>query len=541
MLHLMSFLGAGDYREAIYDLPRTIRSPYFSVSLAANLRPDRISIYVTEQSEVAHYKRFLAEMERNGLDVSSVQPVRIPTGSTIQEVWEIFDTVIATVKPGEELAFDITYSFRFMPAIAFLSVIYLRAAKGIRLNDLYYAAYQKELEVIPVWRLSGFVDILDWLEGVSAFTGYGDAAPFGGKLREIQGRIRRENQDGPIELQRMGDMLYAIAEGLRLGRPQSVSRAVGEFQHTYGEHGERRAALDRELQKWAKPLTLLSEKLINDFLPLHGDGPVTYMNMADWFVRNGYPISALTLMREAMVSYCILRTDGSLHDELDKDRRRAAENEMNSFEGCFPEHPVSRTWTGLRDLRNDAAHSGFRENPCSPRRFEERTKRILQEVREIMRDESYWKAFDEMKHLERTVLITPLGTSPGTLYSVLRHNPADQVVVLTSHEGAAGIEEVKKTAGFAGKMSVVLVDDPFRCFDTGPILEKCRKSITMPPPYQLTVNVTGGTTALQLAAQAVYRLHRGPKKMIAVVDPRPVVKQKEEAYQLGEAFVIEEK
>ncbi|MGE5558342.1 MAG: hypothetical protein ACM3WV_06975 [Bacillota bacterium] len=60
-------------------------------------------------------------------------------------------------------------------------------------------------------------------------------------------------------------------------------------------------------------------------------------------------------------------------------------------------------------------------------------------------------------------------------------------------------------------------------------------------PYRLVVNVTGGTTALQFAAQAVYRQHRGPKKLVAVIDRRPVAKQREEPYQMGEIFVVEER
>jgi hypothetical protein len=106
--------------------------------------------------------------------------------------------------------------------------------------------------------------------------------------------------------------------------------------------------------------------------------------------------------------------------------------------------------------------------------------------------------------------------------------------VLTSREGAARIEEVKQAAGSRNEIAMVLVDDPFRCFDATPIVAKCRELITVPAPYRLVVNVTGGATALQLAAQAVYREHRGPKKLLAVVDSRMVAEQREEPYQLGE-------
>lgn len=102
--------------------------------------------------------------------------------------------------------------------------------------------------------------------------------------------------------------------------------------------------------------------------------------------------------------------------------------------------------------------------------------------RKIIGEGVCWNELDIMKHPQRIVLVTPLGTSPGTLYSVLCHSIADQVVVLTSKEGAIGIDEAKRAAGFSGKISVVLVDDPFRCFDTKPILERCRKLITTPPP-----------------------------------------------------------
>jgi hypothetical protein len=157
-----------------------------------------------------------------------------------------------------------------------------------------------------------------------------------------------------------------------------------------------------------------------------------------------------------------------------------------------------------------------------------------------MKDETQWKEFDAMQHLP-TVLVTPLGTSPGTLFSVLRHSAAAQVVVLTSREGMARIAEVQRAIGFRDEITVVQVDDPFRCFDAAPIVTRCREAITIAAPYRLVVNVTGGTTALQLAAQAVYREYRGPKKMVAVVDPRTVAEQREEPYRVGEVFVIEEK
>jgi hypothetical protein len=138
-----------------------------------------------------------------------------------------------------------------------------------------------------------------------------------------------------------------------------------------------------------------------------------------------------------------------------------------------------------------------------------------------------------MRHLQRTVLVTPLGISSGIFYSILRYSAAAQVVVLTSREGMARIAEVQRSIGFRDEITVVQVDDPFRCFDAAPIVTRCRESITKPAPYRLAVNVTGGATTLQLAAQAVYREHRGPKQLLAVVDPRTIARQREDPYQLG--------
>ncbi|MGE5604207.1 MAG: TIGR02221 family CRISPR-associated protein, partial [Bacteroidota bacterium] len=174
-MHVLSFLGTGSYKTTIYEFPEPVKTQYFIEALTANLDPPptKITVFVTRESEVMHFPLVLEKLRTNGFKDSQVQKIKIPAGQTVDELWEIFNQVISAVDVGEEIVFDITHSLRFLPVITFLTLIYLRSVKDIKINELYYGAYtQERLDNTPVFRLSGFLDIFDWLEGADSFIKY---------------------------------------------------------------------------------------------------------------------------------------------------------------------------------------------------------------------------------------------------------------------------------------------------------------------------------------------------------------------------------
>jgi len=62
------------------------------------------------------------------------------------------------------------------------------------------------------------------------------------------------------------------------------------------------------------------------------------------------------------------------------------------------------------------------------------------------------------------MLISPLGMSPGLLYSALYHVKPDFLFCLTSEKGKERLPDIMEKADYLGGYLVFLVDDPFTAF-----------------------------------------------------------------------------
>ncbi|MDN5293999.1 MAG: hypothetical protein PWQ31_1304 [Eubacteriales bacterium] len=141
------------------------------------------------------------------------------------------------------------------------------------------------------------------------------------------------------------------------------------------------------------------------------------------------------------------------------------------------------------------------------------------------------------------VLISPLGTSPGLLYSALAHVQPQRLIVITSELAAQRLPEILSRAGFTGTWMAVCVQDPFTCFHE--VDKVWRQIILSFPPWEdgrFTVNITGGTTALQYVVQKVAaRLKEEgyAVREMALVDRRSREEQEKEPYVVGECYFLE--
>lgn len=132
-------------------------------------------------------------------------------------------------------------------------------------------------------------------------------------------------------------------------------------------------------------------------------------------------------------------------------------------------------------------------------------------------------------------LLSPLGLSPGLLYSALMTVKPSGVVVLTYLEVERSLEEIVARAGFRGEVAVVRVEVPFDRFH-----EAGRKvaeiTVRALRDGEWVINLTGGTTALQFIVQRTgAELERKGYRVIYVVmvDRRGVIAQQENPWVVG--------
>ena len=63
------------------------------------------------------------------VDEENIIPVNIPDGLKQNEIWEIFDKIVENIDAGDEIYFDMTHSFRFLPMLAITVLNYSRVIK----------------------------------------------------------------------------------------------------------------------------------------------------------------------------------------------------------------------------------------------------------------------------------------------------------------------------------------------------------------------------------------------------------------------------
>src|SRR5690606_16009721 len=168
MRKFLSFLGTGKYDPVYYSMDGKLSSETGFVQRALlellqkqNEIPDRVIIFVTDLAYEKHWEKLRAELEVLGV---TPEDVRISGVGREDALWADFGIILDCLDKGDEIDFDITYSFRYQPILAMLVVHLARVVREIRIRGIYYGNYVERVNgVAPILNLTNFVDMQDWI------------------------------------------------------------------------------------------------------------------------------------------------------------------------------------------------------------------------------------------------------------------------------------------------------------------------------------------------------------------------------------------
>lgn len=230
MTTLISFLGKGryekdGYRTAKYRFDGAFMRevPFFGLALTDYLKPDRLILVGTSGSmwdvfferESSQSDESLLELieavesdavdaklleghagrlsERLGhpVDCLLIDYARDEAGQA-----KLLGQLASSLIEGEQIAIDVTHSFRHLPMLALIAARFLSRVRNVRIEDIYYGAYDMKDPVsdeVPVLRLKGMLKMLDWVDALSSYDKDGDYSVFSSLLAEDgmpEGRAR---------------------------------------------------------------------------------------------------------------------------------------------------------------------------------------------------------------------------------------------------------------------------------------------------------------------------------------------------------------
>lgn len=385
MLKALTFLGLGKYDETTYikhdDANQTCETDLFPAAVAALYEPDQIIAFITKKVKVKKED----DLERLARILSPRFCTNdIPDGNTTEELWEIFQTCAEAVDDNDEIILDITHAFRSIPLLVFIVAAYLRQVKHVKLKHIIYGAFEardEDANQTPIFDLTPFVELLDWMNAVNVFQRSGDA-------REIA----KLNVPNNIE-----QALTNISAALLTNRSLEAQAAVSRFTRLDMTHPQ-------SLLRQSAPFQILTDELKESYQDLAVYQPrenpkqslKAQYQQIKWYIENQHYLQAITLMREWLVSWeCLKLSQGNW---LNQGTRREAEEALNEridsqsspFMTALAPLAASRIstilWTQCRDLRNDFAHCGMRNDPIKAQKAIRTTRHLFSEFETFVLD-----------------------------------------------------------------------------------------------------------------------------------------------------------
>ncbi|MBI4517321.1 MAG: TIGR02221 family CRISPR-associated protein [Deltaproteobacteria bacterium] len=536
-------IGVGNYDDVLYALgSATWRSRFAPVAIARllGLAGARALVLVTQEARAKWYEQVVAELASTGTKPESVD---IPNGRNEEEILAIFSTLQQRIPDNARVVLDVTFALRHLPFVYFASLAYLVGLRGVQVGGIYYGAYDLSAEGrVPILEVTALFQLLQWYHALASVRDAGDWTLVATRLRQDVGRLFRRGL-GDRELSRLQEPAKRLADALAMGLPIEAGLRAADLREGLAGLAEpggaltarlALAALNEQLPNWA-----VEGKPRKNELRLTADELSRELRVAEWYVQHREHEKALAIMREGLVSALMLRGNAA-ERWLDYGHRKPFEDRLNAYSerakatvASDSEKTLASLWDALAKKRNQFAHAGMTEGEVTVSDAE--VTALLERCRALLAGTLLGEVQCVRGH---RLLLTPVGLSPGVLYSGALHVKPDRFLIVASREAAPRIPEALANAA-AGKWpyQVLCLQEPhlgYREIDQHVGKELDRLFATA---AEVIVNVTGGTTVMQYAVERLAARARrlgAAVRRCALIDRRSPEEQRANPYVLGE-------
>ncbi|MGQ9804398.1 MAG: TM1812 family CRISPR-associated protein, partial [Anaerolineae bacterium] len=287
--------------------------------------------------------------------------------------------------------------------LTFLAAAYLRVARHARIRAVVYGAYEAlpkgDPRPRPVFDLTPFVSLLDWLAATNQFIRTGDAQDLARLLRR-EGETRKSSA-----LRHAGEALESFSLAVMLCRPLEVMEKAGQMENRL-----KKAADD--MAQWARPFVVMADRIQAEYgrysLPKPTENVVASLKhqlaLIQWYAKHGQIIQAVTLAREWLITAIgwrlgrgfVLSVSERENIErgiagLSRERWDGQSEALNEVGKAMKEWPdeereiLRDLWDHLSNARNDLDHAGMNPSPMSVTTLRRKTEEILPKLKDLAR------------------------------------------------------------------------------------------------------------------------------------------------------------
>lgn len=310
-----------------------------------------------------------------------IKPIRnLPDGNTEEEIMSIFQRVFACLQDGDELFFDLTHGFRYLPMLVLVLGNYAKFLKNVKVRSITYGNFEgrdkikNEAQIVDLCSLTY---LQDWTFASANFLENGNVSQLA-ELSEIAYRNVLKETKGKDEnakrLRSFTDSLKSIVSDFQTCRGMNIYSAnnIGKFI----------SAINNIQETAIEPLNPVIAKIKDSFVNFCEDENVKNgFGAARWCIDNGLYQQSATILQENVVSFFALRHGIRIDDEskrhiinkaftikfnnIPEEGWNIAENDLEQLKEVIADEMMDDTdilnsFNNLTEVRNDLNHSGMR-------------------------------------------------------------------------------------------------------------------------------------------------------------------------------------
>ena len=201
----LSVLGTGFYNRCVYkkDGFKSKETRFIQQATLEHLNAkdwgedDVVYVFLTESAKVNNwniegdkrekfdgteeeYAGLEKELSRMGIK-AKIEGVDIKDGNTEAELWENFSIIYDKLNKEDELYFDITHAFRYLPMFLLVLVDYAKFLKSVKVELVSYGNFEardKDKNEAPLMDITSLVKLQEWTKAAADFVESGRVKNF---------------------------------------------------------------------------------------------------------------------------------------------------------------------------------------------------------------------------------------------------------------------------------------------------------------------------------------------------------------------------
>lgn len=326
----------------------------------------------------------------------------IPDGKDEDEMWQIFGTIFDELQEGDELYFDVTHSFRYLPMLVLVLNNYAKFLKNMTTKHISYGNYEARDEITneaPIVDLLPLSLLQDWTFAAADYIKNGNAKQIANLSMDKVTPVMKETQGKDNKAASVKSLVNCLTLFV-----DTMTTCRGLDIYHGGKINNVLLSLSEVDKDFIKPFSPIIKKIEESFSCFNGkESAGLTIAAARWCFNNKMYQQAVTILQEGVVTFFCQRHNLNIRDEKEREnvntvfymlsleqRGKAYVGDVSPLmekilvDEYLKDKNIVVDFGNLTDIRNDVDHSGMRKKPLESKNLISNIEKCLDSFEEIL-------------------------------------------------------------------------------------------------------------------------------------------------------------